>query len=181
MQERRSRIVRFEPNPAPAGNKNLITLFAGSAYTLPAGIKSLASCAPPNICNNTGTVGGTNVAPFTSSLKSDVLNAMLKLMFTSAPPGTGSPGAPGFSTGTRLNLSPGHVAYARKQSDAFTTRASDARVKFARVGGTWPAAGVRLVDHVKAERPSWEIDWVGLSQEEEAIEMGSDGSDNEDM
>ncbi|KAK7444303.1 hypothetical protein VKT23_015315 [Stygiomarasmius scandens] len=86
------------------------------------------------------------------------------------------------------SLSPGHEAYANRQADAFTKRAAKARLMFGQAGGTWPGPGVRLADHVKAERPSWIIDWKGLGRservqldEDEAEELERNGSEDEDQ
>ena len=69
---------------------------------LPGGSNSCAVFAPLRICKSTGTVGGTNDAPLMVNLKAVVSRAMFKFKLTSAPPGIGFPGAPGFWSGDRL-------------------------------------------------------------------------------
>ncbi|KDR78511.1 hypothetical protein GALMADRAFT_209005 [Galerina marginata CBS 339.88] len=53
----------------------------------------------------------------------------------------------------------GKMAYGKKKAAMFRRMANDARVAFESIGGTWPAYGVSLKDHILSERPSQEIDW----------------------
>ncbi|KAK7447453.1 hypothetical protein VKT23_014162 [Stygiomarasmius scandens] len=62
---------------------------------------------------------------------------------------------------------PGYVAYACSQASSFARRAQNGKIKFLEAGGSWPEEGVRLADHVKAERPNWDVDWDTLLQQEE--------------
>lgn len=59
-------------------------------------------CTPLRICRRTGTVGGMNLALFMKNFKVAKSNVISKLMLTSAAPGVGTPGAPGFSRGCRF-------------------------------------------------------------------------------
>ncbi|THU87140.1 hypothetical protein K435DRAFT_842642 [Dendrothele bispora CBS 962.96] len=78
----------------------------------------------------------------------------------------------------------GYRAYACHQAEVYRERGREGRAKFEAAGGTWPTAGTRLVDHLKAERPNWEIDWKGLKdisrEEEDALRIVDVGDDVED-
>ncbi|KAJ7732066.1 hypothetical protein DFH07DRAFT_755417 [Mycena maculata] len=54
---------------------------------------------------------------------------------------------------------PGKKAYALKVASMYQEMGKDAQEKFAKVGGTWPRAGVSLAQHIKSERPDQKIDW----------------------
>jgi hypothetical protein len=54
---------------------------------------------------------------------------------------------------------PGCIAYARQKAAMYHRMASDCETAFHKAGGTWPADGESLVEHVRAARPSLELDW----------------------
>ncbi|KAJ7576191.1 hypothetical protein C8J56DRAFT_1062311 [Mycena floridula] len=66
----------------------------------------------------------------------------------------------------------GHAAYAFKQSAMYQKMALNAAEKFIAAKGTWPGEGIRLADHVKAARPSQNIDWDGI-----IVECSEESSD----
>jgi len=53
---------------------------------------------------------------------------------------------------------PGKKAYALKKANMYQEMGKDAQENFAKVGGTWPRAGVSLAQHIKSERPDQKID-----------------------
>ncbi|KAJ7838809.1 hypothetical protein B0H14DRAFT_2361481, partial [Mycena olivaceomarginata] len=61
---------------------------------------------------------------------------------------------------------PGKKAYALKKANMYQEMGKDAQEKFAKVGGTWPRAGVGLAQHIKSERPDQRIDWDASIAEE---------------
>ncbi|KAJ7805868.1 hypothetical protein B0H14DRAFT_2610939 [Mycena olivaceomarginata] len=61
---------------------------------------------------------------------------------------------------------PGKRAYALKKVNVYQEMGKDAQEKFAKVGGTWPRAGVGLAQHIKSERPDQRIDWDASIAEE---------------
>jgi hypothetical protein len=61
---------------------------------------------------------------------------------------------------------PGKKAYALKKANMYQEMGKDAQEKFAKVGGTWPRAGVGLSQHIKSERPDQKIDWDASIAEE---------------
>ncbi|KAJ7808095.1 hypothetical protein B0H14DRAFT_2609208 [Mycena olivaceomarginata] len=61
---------------------------------------------------------------------------------------------------------PGKRAYALKKVNMYQEMGKDAQEKFAKVGGTWPRAGVGLAQHIKSERPDQRIDWDASIAEE---------------
>ena len=83
----------------PPGMETSMTLLGGRTYTEPGGISCCAVSAPLIICCKTGTVGGTNVAPLTKNFSVVKGNWISRLIFTSATPGVGVPGAPGLVSG----------------------------------------------------------------------------------
>lgn len=56
--------------------------------------------------------------------------------------------------------SKGKTAYAKKKAAMYRRMAQDCRETFAKLGGTWVPEGVSLGDHIRAERPSQNIDWT---------------------
>ncbi|KAK7056512.1 hypothetical protein VNI00_003068 [Paramarasmius palmivorus] len=68
-------------------------------------------------------------------------------------------------------LRPSFVAYAKRQAYIYRERATRTSDLFIQAGGTWPAQGVRLADHVRREQPSQSINWVTLKQ---AAEIDND-------
>ncbi|KAJ7755315.1 hypothetical protein DFH07DRAFT_743385 [Mycena maculata] len=51
---------------------------------------------------------------------------------------------------------PGKKAYALKVANMYQEMGKDAQEKFAKMGGTWPRAGVSLAQHIKSDQ---KIDW----------------------
>ncbi|KAJ7612757.1 hypothetical protein FB45DRAFT_874959 [Roridomyces roridus] len=59
---------------------------------------------------------------------------------------------------------PGTKVYAFKTADMYEKMSREAAEKFHSTGGTWPAPGVSLSQHVRSERPDRTIDWnAGLA------------------
>ncbi|KAJ7302508.1 hypothetical protein DFH08DRAFT_826531 [Mycena albidolilacea] len=56
--------------------------------------------------------------------------------------------------------------YALKKANMYQEMGKDAQEKFAKVGGTWPRAGVGLAQHIKSEHPDQKIDWDASIVEE---------------
>ncbi|KAJ7690456.1 hypothetical protein B0H14DRAFT_2652387 [Mycena olivaceomarginata] len=61
---------------------------------------------------------------------------------------------------------PGKRAYALKKANMYQEMGKDAQEKFAKVGATWPRAGVGLAQHIKSEHPDQRIDWDASIAEE---------------
>ncbi|KAJ7855640.1 hypothetical protein B0H14DRAFT_2579294 [Mycena olivaceomarginata] len=61
---------------------------------------------------------------------------------------------------------PGKKAYALKKANMYQEMEKDAQENFAKVGGTWPRAGVGLSQHIKSECPDQKIDWDASIAEE---------------
>jgi hypothetical protein len=61
---------------------------------------------------------------------------------------------------------PGKTAYALKKANMYQEMEKDVQEKFAKVGGTWPRAGVGLAQHIKSECPDQRIDWHASIAEE---------------
>lgn len=53
----------------------------------------------------------------------------------------------------------GKIAYAKRQRAMYADLETQARKSFSAVGVTWPAADVALADHIRAERPSYNLEW----------------------
>jgi hypothetical protein len=66
---------------------------------------------------------------------------------------------------------PGYIAYARQKAAMFNRMAEDCDTAFKKAGGTWPAKGQSLVDHVRAARPRLEVNWE--EEERKAREVSS--------
>lgn len=56
----------------------------------------------------------------------------------------------------------GKIAYAKRQGAMYANLDVQARKSFSAVGVTWPVAGVALADHIRAERPNYNLEWPDL-------------------
>ncbi|KAJ7690290.1 hypothetical protein B0H14DRAFT_2652467, partial [Mycena olivaceomarginata] len=61
---------------------------------------------------------------------------------------------------------PGKKTYALKKANMYQEMGKDTQEKFAKVGGTWPRAGIGLAQHIKSEHPDQKIDWDASIAEE---------------
>ncbi|KAJ7290778.1 hypothetical protein C8J57DRAFT_1612056 [Mycena rebaudengoi] len=60
---------------------------------------------------------------------------------------------------TDAKSSHGAVAYAMEKASMFSRMAEECRAAFIKVGGTWPADGTSLANHIRDERPQQTVDW----------------------
>jgi hypothetical protein len=60
---------------------------------------------------------------------------------------------------TDAKSSHGVVAYAMEKASMFSRMAEECRAAFIKVGGTWPADGTLLANHIRDERPQKTVDW----------------------
>jgi hypothetical protein len=56
----------------------------------------------------------------------------------------------------------GKIAYAKRQGAMYANLEVRANKLFSAVGVTWPAPGIALADHIRAERPSYNLEWPDL-------------------
>lgn len=56
----------------------------------------------------------------------------------------------------------GKIAYAKRQGAMYANLEAQAHKSFSAVGVTWPAAGISLADHIRAERPNYNLEWQDL-------------------
>ena len=56
----------------------------------------------------------------------------------------------------------GKIAYAKRQGAMYANLEAQAYELFLAAGVTWPAVGITLADHIRAERPSCKLEWPDL-------------------
>lgn len=60
------------------------------------------------------------------------------------------------------SLERGKIAYAKRQRAMYAKLEAQAYKLFSAAGVTWPATGVPLADHIRAERPNRHLAWPSL-------------------